>query len=368
MAAAGPDQAHGAQASSSEFSRYDQVDKPDYHLAEAADDADAFDEDFAFTTCDLGQYMHGSDAERAGFVDQLGGAMREIGFAILEGHGVDTNLWVKAEGWVEQLFTASSLEDKLRYRAERHGAVSEGYFPVHETSDIHPDLVEGWVFGRRAFDLDNEAGFDAADFWPQPQLESLFRQLIAAELPLFDPIMSAILEGLGCNPNLFQDKLHRPNLGQRLNYYPPLAAKDQASGAGRLLGHEDIDLFTLLPAPTVEGLQVLHRSGKWVRLNAPVGSIILNTGDYLQRISNDILPSTTHRVSPPRDPGQVGRPRFSFPLAAYLRPDELLEVLPNTGTPKYGPIKVVTFHTRTTAKFYGDDYAVEDEVPADTES
>ena len=28
-------------------------------------------------------------------------------------------------------------------------------------------------------------------------------------------------------------------------------------------------------------------------------------------------------------------------------------------TPKYEPIKAITFHTRTTAKFYGDDYAVE---------
>jgi len=29
------------------------------------------------------------------------------------------------------------------------------------------------------------------------------------------------------------------------------------------------------------------------------------------------------------------------------------------GEPKYDPIKAITFHTRTTAKFYGDDYAVE---------
>ncbi len=362
MSASRHDQDHGTQASSSEFSRYDQVDKPDYHLAEAADGADAFDDEFEFTTCDISLYLHGTEAERAQFVDDLGGAMREIGFAILEGHGVDVDLWHQAEGWVEQLFTQSSLADKMDFRAERHGAVSEGYFPVHETSDIHPDKVEGWVFGRRSFDLDADPEFDASRFWPQPDLEPLFRQLIHAEVPLFKPIMSAILEGLDCDPNLFDDKLTQPNLGQRLNYYPPLAQADRASGAGRLLGHEDIDLFTLLPAPTVEGLQVLHRSGKWVRLNAPAGSIILNTGDYLQRISNDILPSTTHRVIPPRDPAQVGKPRFSFPLAAYLRPDEILEVLPNTGTPKYEPIKVVTFHTRTTAKFYGDDYAVEDPV------
>jgi isopenicillin N synthase-like dioxygenase len=362
MSATKPDQEHGTIASSAEFAHYDQVDKPEYHLAEIADGADAFDDDFEFTTCDLGRYLHGDEAERAAFATELGAAMREIGFVILVGHGVDPALFVEAEAWVEELFTKTSLDHKLGFRAARHGAVSEGYFPVHETSDIHPDLVEGWVFGRRSYDLDGDSDFAAADFWPVPELEPKFRQLIEAGTPLFVPIMAAILQSLGCDPHLFDDRLAQPNFGQRLNYYPPLTAEDEATGAGRLLGHEDIDLFTLLPAPSVEGLQALHRNGKWVRLTAPPGSIIMNTGDYLQRISNDILPSTTHRVSPPQDPAQRARKRVSIPLAAYLKPDELLEVLPGLANPKYEPVKVITFHTRTTAKFYGDDYAVESPV------
>jgi len=358
MASEPIDQARGATAVSTEFSRYDQVDKPEYHLSEAADSADAFDDDFEFTTCDLGQYLHGNDADKAAFADELGSAMRDIGFVILEGHGVDPALFAAVEPLIEELFTTAPLADKMRFRAERHGAVSEGYFPVKETSDIHPDLVEGWVFGRRAFDLDNDPEFDPANFWTRPDMEPAFRRLVEAELALFKPIMASVLQALGCDPSLFDEKLTDPNLGFRLNYYPPLSKEDHASGAGRLLGHEDIDLFTLLPAPAIEGLQVLRRNGKWVRLNAPAGSIIMNTGDYLQRISNDIFPSTTHRVSPPRDPAYVGSSRVSYPLAAYLRPHEILEVLPGIENPKYEPIEVITFHTRTTAKFYGDDYAV----------
>jgi len=314
---------------STEYSRYDQVEKPAYHLSEAADSADAFDEDFTFTTCDLGRYLHGNAADKAAFAGELGSAMRDIGFVILEGHGVDPALIKNAEDTIEEVFTSVTLEDKMRFRAERHGAVSEGYFPVKETSDIHPDLVEGWVFGRRAFDLDGDAAYDAANFWPSPHVEPTYRALVEAELPLFQPIMQSILQSLGCDPHLFDEKLERSNLG-----------------------------LTLLPAPAVEGLQVLNRNGKWVRLSAPAGSIIMNTGDYLQRITNDLMPSTTHRVSPPQDPEQVGKLRVSIPLAAYLRPHEMLEVLPGIGEPKYDPIEVITFHTRTTAKFYGDDYAV----------
>src|SRR6185436_809077 len=116
----------------------------------------------------------------------------------------------------------------------------------------------------------------------------------------------------------------------------------EAKGGGRMLGHEDVDLFTFLPAPRVEGLQVLNRANmKWVRLDAPPGAIVLNTGDYMQRISNDVLPSTTHRVSLPRDPAQRSSPRVSFPMATYVREDELLEMLQGLGAPKYEPIKAI---------------------------
>ena len=347
---------HGLRASSHEYARYDQVRKPDYRLAEQAADAEEFDEDFVIRTCDLGRLLRGDARDRAAFVQELGEAMQEIGFAILVGHGVDARLLEEAAGWVAEFFTGTPLPEKLRFRAARHGSVSEGYFPIRETSAIHPDLVEGWVFGRRAFDLDGDPAFRADALWPRPELEPRFRRLVQAELPLFQPIMQSILAYLGCDPHLYDRRLERAKLGLRLNYYPPVGARDQR---GRLLGHEDIDLFTLLPAPAIEGLQVLNRAGKWVRLDAPPGSIVLNTGDYLQRLSNDILPSTTHRVSKPRDALLWARPRVSFPLAAYLPEDDVLSVLPGIANPKYEPIKVITFHTRTTAKFYGDDYAVE---------
>ena len=171
-----------------------------------------------------------------------------------------------------------------------------------------------------------------------------------------------MFQGIGVDPHVYDRKLTGTNFGLRGNYYPPLNARQAQSGAGRLLGHEDVDLFTILPAPRTDGLQVWnHRSGKWVRLNAPRGSIIINTGDYMQRISNDRLPSTTHRVSKPSDGSARSAARVSFPMAVYVWENEILDVLPGLGPPKYPPIKAITFHTRSTSKFYGDDYAVEAE-------
>ena len=344
-----------------DFSRYDQVRKAHtYRLAEH--DSDAFDEEFEIATLDLARFLRGDARDKARFAEAFGAALKEIGFAVLVGHGVDEALYDEMQKDVLDLFTSTPLEEKMRFRAARHGSVAQGYFPIEETSEIHPDLVEGWVWCRRAFDIPQarDAPFRAGDYWPRADHERRFRRLALAHEALFKPIAQAMLQGIGADPHFYDARLTRTNFGLRANYYPPMSAAQDSSGAGRLLGHEDVDLFTLLPATSVEGLQVWnHRSRAWVRLSAPKGSIIINTGDYMQRISNDLLPSTTHRVGKPRDGSHLSKARVSFPIAVYVWEDEMLEVLPGLGPPRYEPIKAITFHTRSTSKFYGDGYAVE---------
>ncbi|HEX5182991.1 MAG TPA: 2OG-Fe(II) oxygenase family protein [Allosphingosinicella sp.] len=344
-----------------DFNRFDQVRKAHtYRLAEH--ESDAFDEDYKIATLDLAPFLHGNARDKARFAETFTAALQEIGFAILVGHSVDAALYDEIEESVLDLFTSTSLHEKMRFRAARHGSVAQGYFPIEETSEIHPDLVEGWVWCRRAFDIpQGRAGpFRVEDFWPRAEHERQFRRLALAHEALFKPIAQAMFQGLGCDPNIYDDKLTNTNFGLRANYYPPMSADQDGSGAGRLLGHEDVDLFTILPASRVEGLQVWnHRSRAWVRLNAPYGSIIINTGDYMQRVSNDRLPSTTHRVGKPRDRSHLARARVSFPIAVYVWEDESLEVLPGLGPPKYEPIKAIAFHTRSTSKFYGEDYAID---------
>ena len=343
------------------FSRYDQVRKAHtYRLAEH--EADVFDEAYEIATLDLARFLHGDAGDRARFAADFTGALQEIGFAVLTGHGVDPGLYDAVHDSVLELFATTPLDEKMRFRAARHGSVAQGYFPIEETSEIHPDLVEGWVWCRRAFAMaqTREGAFRPEDYWPRAGFEPRFRRLALAHEALFKPIMQAMLQGLGCDPHLFDARLTGTNFGLRANYYPPMDPGQDASGAGRLLGHEDVDLFTILPATRAEGLQVWnHRSGAWVRLNAPPGALIINTGDYMQRISNDILPSTTHRVGKPRDGSHLAEARVSFPIAVYLWENELLEVLPALGAPKYEPVRAITFHTRSTSKFYGDAYAVD---------
>lgn len=349
----------GVARTNQDFSRYDQVRKlQTYRLSESSAGDEQFDEDAVIRTCDMNDYFNGGKS-RQRFCAALGAAMEDIGFAVLVNHGVDVSLFDRAETAVLRFFQTIPASERQPYLAQRHGSVNQGYFPIEQTTIIHPDLVEGWVFCRRAFDLDAADAYDERAFWPRPGFEPVFRQLVQAEERLILPIMQSILSYLGCDPSLYDDKLRQTNFGLRLNYFPAPDKLAEAPAGGRMLGHEDVDLFTFLPAPSVEGLQVLNRRNmRWIRLCAPAGSIILNTGDYMQRITNDRLPSTTHRVSQPRQAEAMHRPRVSFPMAIYLWEDEVLEVLPGLGEPKYPPVTAIAFHTGATAKYYGDDYAV----------
>ena len=347
-----------------DFERFDQVEKKQiYRLAEDGQD-DLFDDEFTIQTVDLGRFLHGDAAAKRAFAQDLGSALEAIGFAILIGQDIPLQHYQRMGTLVQRFFEETPDSERLPYRSQRFGSVNQGYFPIKQTSQIHPDLVEGWVFCRRAFDFVGDRAERLDAFWPRPEFEAPLRDHVLRHEPLILPIMQSLLMYLGCDPHQYDQSLRGTNFGLRLNYYPPLGEEEAASGAGRILGHEDVNLFTLLPAPSIEGLQVFNRANnRWIRLAAPPGSIILNSGDYLQRISNDVFPSTTHRVSIPRDRALYDQPRITFPLAVYTWEEEILRVLPELPQPKYPPIKALDFHTHCTSKFYGAGYAVGSDAP-----
>ncbi len=349
----------GIKASNQDFNQFEQVNKAhQYRLAESQG-AEEFDNEFEITSCDMRLAFSDNAADHAAFAQQIGQAMERIGFVILTNHGVDPELYLQTETAIHRFFETIPETVRRPYLAQRHGSVNQGYFPIKETTIIHPDMVEGWVFCRRAFDLDNQPGYQESEYWPATGYEKVFRKVVLAHEPLILPLMQGMLRYLGVDPHCYDGKLTGTNFGFRLNYYPALEQAHLESGAGRMLGHEDVDLFTLLPASSVDGLQVFNRENhKWIRLQAPPGSIILNTGDYMQRISNDRFPSTTHRVGRPTDQSLWSKARVSFPMAVYVWEQETLEVLPGLGKPKYPPVSALQFHTAITSKYYGEDYAV----------
>ena len=95
--------------------------------------------------------------------------------------------------------------------------------------------------------------------------------------------------------------------------------------------HEDINVITLLLGAEEAGLEVLDRTASWLAVNPPPGSLVCNIGDMLQRLTNHVLPSTTHRVVNPA-PERRGVARYSTPFFLHFASDYLIETLPTAST------------------------------------
>lgn len=108
----------------------------------------------------------------------------------------------------------------------------------------------------------------------------------------------------------------------RMIHYPPLSGHEP-EGAVRAAAHEDINLITLLPAATAEGLQVKDADGNWLDVPINPGWIIVNVGDMLQECSGHYYPSTSHRVLNPT--GEAAKQsRLSMPLFLHPRDEVVL--------------------------------------------
>ncbi|HMC91156.1 MAG TPA: 2OG-Fe(II) oxygenase family protein, partial [Allosphingosinicella sp.] len=126
------------------------------------------------------------------------------------------------------------------------------------------------------------------------------------------------------------DTVNDGNSVLRLLHYPPTPGDGPNVRAG---AHEDINTITLLLGAEEAGLQLLDREGNWLPVSPKPGELAVNIGDMLQRLTNNVLRSTTHRVvNPP--PERRGMSRYSMPFFLHFRPDFLIETLPDCITPE----------------------------------
>ena len=159
-----------------------------------------------------------------------------------------------------------------------------------------------------------------------PQFAALGNQLYKA----FETCGRHMLQAIGIHLEIgefyFDRHVHNGNSILRAIHYPPIT--QEPKNAIRAEQHEDINLITLLVGASAEGLQLLSRSNTWLDVTAPEGSIVVNVGDMLQRLTNNKLKSTTHRVvNPPKE--KWGSPRFSIPFFMHPRSEMPLDCLPS---------------------------------------
>ncbi|MEO6264086.1 MAG: 2-oxoglutarate and iron-dependent oxygenase domain-containing protein [Luteimonas sp.] len=277
------------------------------------------------------------EADREAFVAELGAAYREWGFAGIRGHDIPQDL-IDGAYDVFQRFFALPDEVKRRYHVPDSGG-ARGYTPfmVETAKDSqYPDLKEFWHIGREIPRDSKYAGVMPPNLWPQeiPGFREFGYGLYAALDALGSKVLSALALHIGLPKDWFADKTNSGNSILRPIHYPPIttpATSTEQLPNVRAGAHEDINLITLLVGASAAGLEVKSRKGAWVPFTAEADTIVVNIGDMLQRLTNHVYPSTTHRVVNP--PGKDARkPRYSTPFFLHPNPDFLIDVLPSTIT------------------------------------
>ena len=273
---------------------------------------------------DLNTYINGTAEERKQFSDNIGKAFNETGFVTITNHGLSKQLIDKLYEDVKALF---ALPDDVKQQYEIPGLAGQrGYTgKSKETAKGFktPDLKEFWQIGQTVTDDDalkaqypeNVEVKELPDF--NPTTIDVYKKLETAGKHL----LQAIAVYLELPENYFDDKVHNGNsILRNLHYFPitnPDAVPDDAVRAG---AHEDINLITLLIGASADGLELLTRDNTWFPVKAFGEDLVVNVGDMLQRLTNNKLKSTTHRVvNPPRE--LMGFSRFSVPFFLHPKSD-----------------------------------------------
>ncbi len=266
------------------------------------------------------------------FARDLGRSFERYGFAVVSDHDLPPEL-VEGAAKATRAFFALPEPVKMKYRLAGAGG-QRGYTPFGvETAKgaEHFDLKEFWHTGR---ELPAGHAFRASmpdNVWPEEVtgFHAYIGGLYDALDRLGNRILRAIARHLGLNDDYFETTVHLGNSVLRLLHYPPAPFDGPNVRAG---AHEDINTITLLLGAEEAGLQLKEKSGDWLDVNPPEGSVVCNIGDMLQRLTNHVLPSTTHRVVNPA-PDRRGVARYSMPFFLHFAPEFEIRTLPSTIAP-----------------------------------
>lgn len=275
----------------------------------------------------LADYVEGDQQQRAQFVQQLGEAYATVGFVAVSDHGIDTDLVDDFYRLVEAFFALPEATKRKYEREDLNG--QRGYTSFgreHAKGSEAPDLKEFWQFGQTVTDGDpiKETYPENLEVEELPDFNTTGKALYSAFEKAGTFLLRAIATYLHLEEDYFDKWVHNGNSILRAIHYPPI--KEEPQSAIRAEQHEDINLITLLVGASADGLELLDKKGQWQPVSAPKGYIIVNVGDMLQRLTNNKLRSTTHRVvNPPREKWHTHR--YSIPFFLHPRSEMPLNSL-----------------------------------------
>jgi isopenicillin N synthase-like dioxygenase len=272
----------------------------------------------------LKDYISGTAAAREQFCRDLLWGLQRFGFITLSDHPIRGEL-LDAAYALSAAFFAQPEAVKREYVGG-----TRGYIPFRTERAKNrtvPDLKEFWQIGPERPDGVAHGITEPPNLWPAApaRFKETFLELFAALQDTGRIVLEALTAGLELPRTFFEPLLADGNSVLRLLHYPPIP-EDVEAGSVRAAAHEDINLLTLLVAAQGSGLELLDRDGRWLAVETSRNNLIVDSGDMLARLTNDVIPATTHRVVNPAGPNVS---RYSMPFFMHPNNDAVLSCLPS---------------------------------------
>ncbi len=279
-------------------------------------------------TISLSHYTKGNLEQKNKFIQDLYQGLLEYGFIILKDHDVSPELLKQAYQVLEKFYQLPVEKKKTYVSAKGGGQRGFTAFGTEHAKDSPVmDLKEFWHVGREVAAGHTFEKYYPQNIWPDdvmPEFRQIFDKLYAQLELAGIQMMEALTGPLEVDKNFFRNMVSEGNSILRLLHYPPIPDGIDPRCV-RAAAHEDINFITILPAATQSGLQLKDRDGSWLDIESDFGALIVDAGDMLARLTNDVIPSTTHRVINPQD--GTNKARYSMPFFMHPHPESNLSCL-----------------------------------------
>lgn len=277
---------------------------------------------------DLADFLSGDSQRKNNFVESLGKAYEEVGFVSVKNHGLTDELIEDLYKNVQQFFSLPLTEKKVYEIPDLAG--QRGYTSFgkeHAKGSEAPDLKEFFQFGQVARNNFTEEAYpDNVHVNELNNFNPTFSDAYRSFEKSGTAILQAIALYLKLDENYFDEFVFNGNSILRAIHYPPIT--EEPKSAIRAEQHEDINLITLLIGASADGLEILTKQNEWIAVTSVPDQIVVNVGDMLQRLTNNKLRSTTHRVvNPRREIWHTSR--FSIPFFLHPKGSMSLKCLDN---------------------------------------
>jgi len=273
----------------------------------------------SFATSSPGSANYDNDAA------ELYGALSEIGFAIIVGHGVVDEVITGMRNAVKTVFDTPReiLMQDMVVKGNYRGFVPLGYFTPNSGNGA-ADQYEAWKLHNET-DPSNPVIANCSLYgqnkWPNisTDVRTPIMAYWNALTEVSERLIIALCNQMGVDQNILLGHMSDPLTNMTLLNYPPMPPQSDSWG---IHPHKDFNLLTLLAHDPIGGLEVRNRNDEWLSADCPPNGMVLNVGDMLELWSGGRLLSTPHRVF-----NRSGKPRQSFPYFSKPRWDVVVKPL-----------------------------------------